>query len=102
MARSTVRSVGMPTDARLRFDSMLPTQLRDAFAGFERRQAVRAPTGLRFAFADSLSALNATAWDEVTTGKGLMVSGAYLEALEGVVGGVSEPSEWRSRGSPQC
>lgn len=83
MPVTTARSVGMPTDARLRFDSMLPLPLRDAFAGFERRQAVRAPTGLKFAFADQLSALNATAWDEVTAGKGLMVSRAYLEALEG-------------------
>ena len=83
MSTAMARSVCMPTDARLRFDSMLPPSFRDAFAGFERRQAVRAPTGLRFAFADQLSALNATAWDEATESKGLMMSRPYLEALEG-------------------
>lgn len=72
----------MPTDVLPRFDSMLPPPLRDALAGLERRQAIRAPTGLRFAFADQLAALNGAAWDEVTRSRGLMLSRRYLEALE--------------------
>ncbi|MBE2249887.1 MAG: GNAT family N-acetyltransferase [Myxococcus sp.] len=76
------RSARMPNAERLRFETMLPPPLRGALAGLEQRQAARAPTGLRFAFADTLAALSATAWDEVTARSGLMLSRAYLAALE--------------------
>lgn len=72
----------MPNDLRPALDELLPPPVREALDGLERRQASRAPTGLAVAFADSLGALNPHAWDEVTAGRGLMLSRRYLAALE--------------------
>lgn len=72
--------MAQPTRAFLQ--AVLPPPMREALEQLERRTSVRAPTGLRFTFADQLAGLNPVAWDEVTRGAGLLLSRAYLGALE--------------------
>lgn len=63
-------------------DVLLPPPMREALQALERRQALRAPTGLSFALADRLAPLSEAAWDELTLGRGFLMSRRYLEALE--------------------
>ncbi len=72
--------MAQPTRAFLQ--AVLPPPMREALEQLERRTSLRTPTGLRFTFADQLSGLNPLAWDEVTRGRGLWLSRAYLNALE--------------------
>ncbi|MBL8923976.1 MAG: hypothetical protein JNJ54_34285 [Myxococcaceae bacterium] len=63
-------------------DLLLPPPMREALVALERRQALRAPTGLSFVFADALAHLSQPAWDEVTQGRSFLLSRRYLDALE--------------------
>ncbi len=47
-----------------------------------RRKALRKPSGLQFAIADSVDYLAAANWDEVSAGQSVFFERAYLRALE--------------------
>lgn len=70
------------TQPFMQLAQVMPAPFKGALTTLDRRTTARAPTGLHFVIADRLAYLNASAWDEVTTGRELGSSRTFLEALE--------------------
>jgi hypothetical protein len=61
---------------------LVPSSPEETQSKSGRRKALRKPSGLQFAIADSIHYLAAANWDEVCAGQSVFFERAYLHALE--------------------